>query len=154
MKIVSGAQTGVDRGALYGALASGFDVGGWCPLGYRAEDGKIPDDLIPHLKQTPLKGYSQRTTWNVRDSDLTVVVHAGAMGPGTRSTIGMLRNKPHVILDIRDRKRAWADLFAAFADHDVKVCNFAGPRETGSPGIQDLTQRMVKAMCERLREQD
>lgn len=42
-KIISGGQTGVDRAALDVALALGLDVGGWCPKGRRAEDGRIPD---------------------------------------------------------------------------------------------------------------
>jgi hypothetical protein len=42
-KIVSGGQTGVDRGALDAALAVGFACGGWCPKDRSAEDGPIPD---------------------------------------------------------------------------------------------------------------
>src|SRR5207247_378339 len=41
--IVSGGQTGADRGALDAALAAGVPCGGWCPRGRRAEDGAIPD---------------------------------------------------------------------------------------------------------------
>jgi hypothetical protein len=41
-KIVSGSQTGVDRGALEAALAHGFPCGGWCPADFQAEDGTIP----------------------------------------------------------------------------------------------------------------
>ncbi len=33
MKIVSGGQTGVDRGALDAALSEGISCGGWCPEG-------------------------------------------------------------------------------------------------------------------------
>ena len=41
-KIVSGGQTGVDRGALDAALAAKFPCGGWCPADRAAEDGPIP----------------------------------------------------------------------------------------------------------------
>jgi len=41
-KIVSGGQTGVDRGALDAALAAIFPCGGWCPADGAAEDGPIP----------------------------------------------------------------------------------------------------------------
>ena len=41
IKIVSGGQTGVDRGALDAALAAGFACGGWCPKDRNAEDGPI-----------------------------------------------------------------------------------------------------------------
>ena len=43
MKIISGGQTGVDRGALDAALDAGVDCGGTCPSGRKAEDGIIPD---------------------------------------------------------------------------------------------------------------
>ena len=38
-KIVSGGQTGVDRGALEAALELGFPYGGLIPKGRLAEDG-------------------------------------------------------------------------------------------------------------------
>ena len=41
-KIVSGAQTGVDRAALDIALKYKIPCGGWCPKGRIAEDGIIP----------------------------------------------------------------------------------------------------------------
>ena len=42
-KIISGGQTGVDRGALEAALACGFPYGGLIPKGRRAEDGTVPE---------------------------------------------------------------------------------------------------------------
>ncbi|MBR3223272.1 MAG: hypothetical protein IKF72_13710 [Kiritimatiellae bacterium] len=42
VKIVSGGQTGVDRGALEAAMALGLDFGGWAPHGWIAEGGTIP----------------------------------------------------------------------------------------------------------------
>jgi len=64
-KIVSGGQTGVDRGALDTALDNGFPCGGWCPSGRLAEDGRIPD----RYPVTELTGgsYRQRTLRNVVD---------------------------------------------------------------------------------------
>lgn len=40
-KIISGGQTGVDRGALDAALSLGFPCGGYCPNGRKAENGVI-----------------------------------------------------------------------------------------------------------------
>lgn len=41
-KIISGGQTGVDRGALEAALELGFDYGGLIPKGWRvADEGAI-----------------------------------------------------------------------------------------------------------------
>lgn len=44
LTIVSGGQTGVDRGAFETAIRLGLDFGGWAPKGFRAEDGRIPED--------------------------------------------------------------------------------------------------------------
>ncbi len=47
-KIVSGGQTGVDRGAVDAALAAGYPCGGWRPADRRAEDGPIIWHIMPH----------------------------------------------------------------------------------------------------------
>src|SRR5207302_7432081 len=84
-KIVSGGQTGVDQAALRAAKASGLSVGGWCPPGRVCEAGVIPSEFP--LQETererspsaPDVPRSQRTEWNVRDSDATLVlVSSGA----------------------------------------------------------------------------
>jgi Circularly permutated YpsA SLOG family len=41
-RIVSGGQTGIDRGALDVALYANPWCGGWCPEGRMAEGGAIP----------------------------------------------------------------------------------------------------------------
>ncbi len=83
-KIISGGQTGVDRAALDAALQCGFPCGGWCPKGRRAEDGRI-DDRYP-LSETPKRRYQQRTEWNVRDSDGTLILATGELTGGTLLT--------------------------------------------------------------------
>lgn len=70
-RIVSGGQTGADRAALDVAIRYGIPHGGWCPRGRTAEDGRL--DPKYNLTQTPGESYIQRTEWNVRDSDGTVV---------------------------------------------------------------------------------
>src|SRR5438034_6086054 len=42
LKVISGGQTGVDRGTLDAALALQVECGGWCPNGRLAEDGRMP----------------------------------------------------------------------------------------------------------------
>ena len=71
IKIVSGGQTGADRAALDWALSHNVECGGWCPKGRKAEDGPI-NAKYP-LKETPSVAYIQRTEWDVRDSDATVL---------------------------------------------------------------------------------
>ena len=42
-KIISGGQTGVDRGAIEAVLELGFPYGGQIPKGRLAEDGAVPE---------------------------------------------------------------------------------------------------------------
>jgi predicted Rossmann-fold nucleotide-binding protein len=75
LKIISGGQTGADRAALDFAIKHGMPHGGWCPQGRIAEDGPI--DAKYQLHETPSADYVQRTEWNVRDSDGTVIFSVG-----------------------------------------------------------------------------
>ena len=79
-KLVSGGQTGVDRVALDFARSQNLPHGGWCPFGRRAEDGTIPASFV--LRETPSDDPAQRTEWNVRDSDGTVILSAGSVLTG------------------------------------------------------------------------
>jgi hypothetical protein len=99
LKIISGGQTGVDRGALDAALDLGVECGGWCPAGRLAEDGTIPD-RYPVIELTD-GGYAERTTKNVADSDGTLVISNGEPVGGTRETVERCveMQKPYLIID-------------------------------------------------------
>ena len=135
-KIVSGGQAGVDRAALDAALELGLPCGGWCPRGRKAEDGPIPPPYP--LKETPSAGYSQRTEWNVRDSDGTLVLHLGRRDPGTRLTLRLAARyrRPSLELDLPQADDP-AALRNWIALEGVAVLNVAGPRESRSPGVHD-----------------
>lgn len=143
--VVSGGQTGVDRAALDAALALGWPCGGWCPKGRLAEDGPL-DPRYP-LQETPSAEYGQRTEWNVRDSDGTLVLHVGALSGGTAQTIEIARRlgKPCLVLDLTRQPdpaavRAWASA------HHLKALNVAGPRESKSPGVCALAHEFLRSV--------
>ncbi len=58
------------------ALQHGWPHEGWAPRGRRAEDGVI--DQRYNLRETPNWEYAERTAWNIRDSDATIVFSASA----------------------------------------------------------------------------
>src|SRR6056297_973115 len=123
--IHSGGQTGVDRAALDAALAVGAPVGGWCPQGRRAEDGPIPPRYP--LRETPTEEYTERTAWNVRDADATLILARGTPTGGTATTIDVARDlgKPLHIVDLSESDDI-APVAAWLHAHDVTVVNVAG----------------------------
>src|SRR5437868_1701258 len=98
-RIISGGQTGVDRAALDVALELGLDCGGWCPQGRRAEGGPIPERYP--LQETPWDGYPQRTEWNVRDSDGTLILTHGEPDRGTAFTLRVAEQQKNPCLVVR-----------------------------------------------------
>src|ERR1700722_15324313 len=94
-EVVSGGQTGVDRAAL--DIANEFEIssGGWCPRDRWAEDGAIPKSYL-NMQETPSAEPEQRTEWNTRDSDGTLIIVRDPPMGGTLYTIEMAKkhNKP------------------------------------------------------------
>ena len=72
-KIVSGGQTGVDRGAIEAALELGFPYGSLIPKGRLAEDGIVPEKF-DKMTIAVRKDYLFRTEYNVGHSDATLVI--------------------------------------------------------------------------------
>ncbi len=101
LRVVSGGQTGVDRGALDAALDLGAECGGWCPAGRLAEDGTIPQ-RYPVIELTD-GGYGERTARNVADSDGTLIISNGEPTGGTRETVERCAEmrKPYLIVDCK-----------------------------------------------------
>lgn len=133
-KIVSGGQTGVDRAALDTTIELGIAHGGWCPRGRKAEDGKIA--MHYRLRETPSADYKQRTEWNVRDSDGTLILTHGTPSGGTALTVRFAEalGKPCLVLDL-DAAPSAQDVTQWVETNAIEVLNIAGPRESGRPGI-------------------
>jgi hypothetical protein len=77
--------SGADRAALDWAIFRDIPHGGWCPKDRKAEDGVIPPQY--QLAETPSATYLQRTEWNVRDSNGTVIFTISAkLAGGSKRT--------------------------------------------------------------------
>jgi hypothetical protein len=128
-RIISGGQSGVDRGALDADLAVGFACGGWCPKDRSAEDGPIPDRYPMTLLAGG--GYRQRTVKNVVDSDGTVILFNQTLSGGTLYTHDVCRRerKPFIVLDASriSEAAAAATIVRFIGEHEIKVLNVAGP---------------------------
>ena len=134
-KLISGGQTGTDRAALDWAIEHGIPYGGWCPKGRKAEDGTIA--ALYQLRETPSGDYEERTEWNVRDSDATVIfTEFPQLTAGSLLTAQFAAQhwKPWIHLP-------WGagslELFKQFLDfRKPKVVNVAGSRLSLAPNIE------------------
>ncbi len=150
-KIVSGGQTGVDRAALDVAVAYDVPVGGWCPRGRRAEDGPIPDRYP--LEETPSEAYEQRTAWNVRDSDGTLIITDGTLEGGTALTMTEARRQDRAVLHVRTTDPVPVEMIRAWGEeNDVRVLNVAGPRASEVHGVYEEARALLEAFLRALRE--
>ena len=146
--IISGGQTGADRAALDFAISHGLSHGGWCPRQRRAEDGPIASRYL--VRETPSNHYSQRTEWNVRDSDATVVFSIKTrLTGGTRLTFELARRfgKPvlHLSRDEEDLAAARDKLLAFVEEQRIRTLNVAGPRASQEPEIGAFVREVLAA---------
>jgi hypothetical protein len=151
-RIVSGGQSGVDRAALDVAMRRGLVYSGWCPRGGWAEDFPEPPGVLsqyPALRETPSRRPGQRTRWNVRDSDATLIlaVSGAALSRGTAFTVtcAVALARPHLVVDLDAGggvhvARTW------LAEVAPGTLNVAGPRETTSPGTYLAAVRFMEEL--------
>jgi hypothetical protein len=146
--VVSGGQTGADRAALDWAIDHQIAHGGWCPRGRKAEDGALADRYV--LQETPTANYLQRTEWNVRDSDATLIFTLDdKLDGGSKRTAAFADKLGKPWLHVRPSVHP--KFVARFLTrHAVKTLNVAGKRESSALGVgalvsQVLTQAISKA---------
>ncbi len=158
-KLISGGQTGADRGGLDAAIHCGLPHGGFCPKGRRAEDGVIPPEY--HLNEMASSEYLPRTKANVFDFDATIIFTYGPPKGGSLKTItyahhlerpwhevDLSRISPNTVTEIMrwlagDEELNDYDEYVAFPPPLECILNVAGLRESQAPGIQDEVFQMM-----------
>lgn len=156
IKLISGGQTGVDQAALQAAIDSDIKHGGWCPPARVCEIGKIPEryHLIETLDERDLSALeiprSQRTIWNVRDSDGVLIFFDEKRSElqsdkGTKLALETANNlgKPFLIIDI-SKKVSFTEIANWISLNNIEVLNVAGPSENTSPGIYDWVYEVMQ----------
>jgi hypothetical protein len=146
-QIISGGQSGVDRAALDAAREMGVPVGGWCPKGRRAEDGAIA--ACYPLDETPSDQYAQRTEWNIRDSDGTLVLTFGPPTGGTALTVRLADRlgKRCLVLDLKN-SASTEDALSWIGEHRIQVLNVAGPRASCDSAVYPLAFDFVARLLD------
>ena len=146
--IISGGQTGVDRACLAWAIRRGLQHGGWCPKGRLAEDGEIPARY--KLRETPSARRAQRTEWNVRDSDATVIFSQSAkLSGGSEKTWEACQkfDKPmlHLSAETLTVVESAILLRMFLGQHLVHRLNTAGPRKSEEAGAGLFARAVLTA---------
>lgn len=154
-KIVSGGQTGVDRGALEAALELRFPYGGLVPRGRRADDGIVPL-VFDQMVEDSSANYRVRTEKNVVNTDATIILNFGReLEGGTllTQTFCAKHAKPCWVEDlnhVNETDRGLECIYWLETLGEGLVVNFAGAREFRCPGIQAASRayvmRLIRAM--------
>ena len=111
-------------------MAHGVPHGGWCPKGRKAEHGTIP--ACYQLKEITSASYPQRTEWNVRDSDGTVILTISpVLTGGSKKTAELARKhrRPRLHISAQTVGVGGTALLRDFVrQHGIKALNVAGSR--------------------------
>jgi len=135
-RIVSGAQTGADQAGLDWAISHGIPHGGWCPKGRKSEAGPIAARYL--VAETPSTDYLERTEWNVRDSDATVIftMEETLTGDSKRTAeFAAKHGKPWFHFKPRVAPKYLAGFLAR---NKVVTLNIAGSRGSSAPEVGKL----------------
>jgi hypothetical protein len=156
-KIVSGAQTGADRGAMDAALASGLQIGGWAPSGWVYDVPGKPSVAVeyrPHMRLTSSQTTGMVARLNVQDSDATLLLSFAHELTGNEEFVlrqVKAQRKPckHLVLP-RGRGVVPAEVTSAVWEWlqamRVNVLHVSGPRESKEPGIQAAAKRVIAGL--------
>jgi hypothetical protein len=147
IRIISGGQTGVDRGALDAALDADWPCGGYCPEGRLAEDGIIPDRYP--LEELPGKDYLERTIRNLQEAGGTIIIYFGSLSGGTEKTLFecIAQERPYLLIDAQEVAvgQAAHRIQAFVQAHQLGSLNIAGPRASHEPEARNYAYLAVSS---------
>lgn len=149
-RVISGGQTGADRGGLEGARRAGVATGGWAPKGWLTERGADPNLAAFGLREHASPLYPPRTEANVLEADATLLL-GRSDGWGTSNTRALCarHGRPvwgsehmarHDLLDA-------AEFIRRLAGSGLTL-NIAGSRESRCPGLQESAAAFVAALLD------
>lgn len=163
-RVISGGQTGADRGGLIAAKAFGLEPGGWIPLGFLTENGsepKLGEEF--GLIETESDKYPQRTFRNVHDSTATIRFASNFGSPGEICTLNAIKEfrRPYKDVDVDidgfpiwETTVSFEEIVDWINEKEIKVLNVAGSRESKCPGMQMFVRNYLMEVFKLLKEGD
>lgn len=153
-KVISGGQTGADKGGLLAAYENGIATGGVAPKGWKTEIG--PDLTLLskfNLIESESSDYTVRTLKNVRTSDCTIIFSdKKSKGSALTENYCRLNNKPFLLIKTEDLNeadyRTVFDFIAGIYTEKGRelFINVAGNRESKSPGIEKRVKEFISKL--------
>lgn len=144
-KIISGGQTGGDRGGLEAGKALGLQTGGTAPKGYRTETGDDVSLKDFGVTEHALPSYPGRTEDNVVNSDATIIFNVAEKSPGSYLTVRLAKKhgKPYLVVSTKKGSEAAAQVKAFLEEHKPATLNIAGNRESSAKGLGDFVKNVL-----------
>ena len=152
-KIISGGQTGADKGGLIAAKKANIKTGGIAPKGFMTEAGKDPSLKSEYgLRENYSDDLKERTLSNLRGAHCTIVFATKPGSRGTKFTIDSLEREKrmHTVLspfenDAAEQVREFLNLVYERYKNPL-IVNIAGNRESRSKGIEEKVEELIGSL--------
>lgn len=149
-KIISGGQTGADKGGLIAAKKANIKTGGIAPKGYMTEAGKDLSLKSEYgLRENFSDDLKERTLSNLRGAHCTIVFATKPGSRGTKFTIDSLKREKRMYIVLNPFENDAAEKVKDFLDlvydryKNPLIVNIAGNRESRSKGIEDKVVELL-----------
>lgn len=149
MRIISGAQTGVDLASLQAASRLGFKTGGWMPKGFINHTGQHPEYAVLYgVQEHKSDRYPGRTFANVKDAQVTILIAQNWNSAGEALTLKAIEQYKSPTYQISryamSHDAIVLELVGFILKGNYRCVNFAGNSERTSPGIQKAAYKFLK----------
>jgi hypothetical protein len=145
-RILSGAQSGVEAGALDLALKLGLECGGWVPRGFRSAGSPLP--AAYQLKETPSADFKDAVEFNARDSDGTLLLTRGKKNPHIKYAIQMALKHQKQLLNLDMRQypifEAGSMISTWISMQFIKSVYVTGNSREEDESIYQMTQKALE----------
>lgn len=152
--LISGAQTGADRGGLEAAITLGIPTAGYIPKGRKAEDGVIPE-RYQGLTETTSTNYLVRTRKNAQNADLTLIFTYGELSGGSLRTAEFAEKakKPWLHIDLFTSSPKDVVQWLLHQTPERGSVNIAGTRGSKAPTLEQDVKTFLIEVLQILNEQ-